>query len=80
MILLLLLIIMEITSLGHKLYRLLSCVKTFLISSEGNPQNVPLPTPKLHNDAIFQPAIPKTWQECFYTYTKVGNRIKILLE
>ena len=23
-----------------------------------------LPNPKLHYDAIFQPAIPETWQEC----------------
>ena len=38
-----------------------SCVKTFL------PQNVPLLTPKIHYGALFQPAIPKTRQECFYT-------------
>ena len=45
-----------------------SCVKTFLLSSENHPQNVPLPTPKMHYDAIFQPAITKTWHGCFYTY------------
>ena len=31
------------------------------------PQNVPLPTPKIHHFAIFQPAMLKTWQECLYT-------------
>ena len=34
-----------------------SCVKTSLLSSN-LPQNVPLPTPKMHCDKIFQPAIP----------------------
>ena len=29
-------------------------------SFENHSQNVPLPTPELHNGAIFQPAIPKT--------------------
>ena len=24
-------------------------------------------TPNMHYGAIFQPDIPKTWQECFYT-------------
>ena len=43
-----------------------SCVKIFLISFENYPQNVPLPTPKMHYGATFQPAVPKTWQECFY--------------
>ena len=28
-----------------------SCVKTFLPSSENHPQNVPLPTPKMHHGA-----------------------------
>ena len=46
-----------------------SCVKTFL------PQNVPLLTPKIHYGALFQPAIPKTRQECVYTtlYKKICN-------
>ena len=46
-----------------------SCVKTLLLSVENRTQNVPLPTPKLHYGAIFQPTIPKTWQECSYTTT-----------
>ena len=29
--------------------------------------NALLPTPKMHYGVIFQPAIPKTRQECFYT-------------
>ena len=41
--------------------------KTFLLSFDNHSQNVPLPTPKLHYSAIFKPAIPQTWQECFYT-------------
>ena len=44
-----------------------SCVKTFLLSSENHSQYVLLPTPKLHYGTFFQPAIPETWQECFYT-------------
>ena len=44
-----------------------SCVKTFLPSSENHPKNVPLPTPNMHYGTICQPAIPRTWQECFYT-------------
>ena len=40
--------------------------KTFLLSFENHSQNVPLPTQKIHYGAIFQPAIPKTRQECFY--------------
>ena len=44
-----------------------SCVKIFLPSPENYPQNVPLPTPKLHLSAIFQPALPETRRECFYT-------------
>ena len=44
-----------------------SCVKTFLLSYENHSKNVPLPTPKLHNGAIFQQAIPETGQECLYT-------------
>ena len=43
------------------------CKKKTLTSFENQPQNVPLPTLKLHNGSIFQLAIPKTWQECFYT-------------
>ena len=42
-------------------------VKIFLLSFENHSHNVPLHTPKLYNCAIFQPAIPKTWLECFYT-------------
>ena len=44
-----------------------SCVKTCVLSFENHSQNVPLLTTKLHYHTIFQPAIPKTWQECFYT-------------
>ena len=44
-----------------------SWVKIFLLSFENRSQNVPLHTPKLYNCATFQPAIPKTWKECFYT-------------
>ena len=44
-----------------------SCVKTFLLSFEIHSQNIPLPTPKVHHGAIFQPAIPETWQESFFT-------------
>ena len=44
-----------------------SCVKTCLLSSENRLQNVLLPISKMHSGAIFQPAIPKTWQTCFYT-------------
>ena len=45
-----------------------SCVKTFPPSIENHPQNVPLPvpTPKMHHGAIFQPAMPETWQECVH--------------
>ena len=43
-----------------------SCVKTFLLSSENHPQNVPLPTQKMHHGTTFQPAIPGTWQDFFY--------------
>ena len=43
------------------------CVKTFLLSFENRSQNVPLPTQKLQYGTIFQPAIHKTWQDCFYT-------------
>ena len=50
-----------------------SCVKTFLISSETHPQNLPLPTLKMHFDATFQPAIPGTWQEYFYTTLYRGS-------
>ena len=46
-----------ITVLHHKIH---SCVKTFLLSSENDPQNVPLPDPNLHYDVIFQSAIPQT--------------------
>ena len=41
--------------------------KTFLLNSENHFQNVALPTPKLHYGAIFQPAIPETKQDWFYT-------------
>ena len=47
-----------------------SCVIPCLLSFENHPQNVhpqnvPLPNPKMHYCAIFQPANPETWQECF---------------
>ena len=44
-----------------------SCVETFLLSSKNQPQNVPLLTLKMHYGVIFHPAIPETWQRCFYT-------------
>ena len=48
-----------------------SCVRTFKLSFKNHPQNVLLPTPKLHYGAIFQAA--KTWQECFYTTVLCTN-------
>ena len=42
-----------------------SCVKTFLLSSENHPQKVLLLPQNMHYDALFQPPIPETWQECF---------------
>ena len=54
-------------------HKIQSLVKTFLLSSENQSQNVPLPTPKLHHGAIFQQAIPKTWQEFFYTTLYITN-------
>ena len=45
----------------------MSLVTTFLLSFENDCQYLPPPTSKLHYGAVFQPAIPKTWQECFYT-------------
>ena len=56
------------------------CVKTFLLSFENHSQNVPLPTPKLHCCAIFQPAIPESWQECFYTTLYKGKCVCIVPE
>ena len=50
-------------------------VKTFELSSENHPQNVPLHNPKLHYGAIFQPAIPETWQECLYTTLYCGHNL-----
>ena len=44
-----------------------SCAKKGLLSFENHSQNVPLPTPKFHYAAIFQPSIPGNWSECFYT-------------
>ena len=51
-----------------------SCVKVFLPSVENHSQNVPPTTPKLHYGTIYHPAIPETWQECFYTtlYITIG--------
>ena len=45
-----------------------------MLSSENPSQNVPLLTPKLHYGEIFQPAIPKAWQDCFYQtlYLNIG--------
>ena len=40
-------------------------MKTFLPSTENHAQKVPLPSLKLPYCAIFQPATPETWQECF---------------
>ena len=37
--------------------------KTFLLSFENHSQNVPLPNPKMHYGAIFQPAIPRNRAE-----------------
>ena len=55
--------------LRHKLWRspLQSCGKTFLLSSKNQSQNASLVTWKKHYSVFFQQAIPKTWQECFYT-------------
>ena len=38
-------------------------------------QNVLLTTPKLHCGKIFQPAIPKTWQECFFTTLNIDQQV-----
>ena len=54
-------------NIPHKLSRVQSWVKTFLLRSENQPQNVPFCPPKMHYGKIFQPAIPETCQECFYT-------------
>ena len=51
------------------------CVKTFLLSSENHPLYVPLPTPKLHYGAIFQPAIPETRQEYSNTTLSTTNHV-----
>ena len=50
-------------------YDLQSCVIIFVLISKNRSQNVSLTSPKLHlmYGAIFLPALPKTWQECFYT-------------
>ena len=48
--------------------RVQSCVKTYLLSSENNPQNVPLPAPKMHFGAIFQPVVPETYAGMFVHY------------
>ena len=50
-----------------------SGVKTVLLGFENHSQNVPQPNPKMHSDAIFQPSVPETWQECFHT-TLQSNR------
>ena len=44
-----------------------SCVKKVLLRFENHSQNVLLPIPKLHHGAIFQQAIPKTWQQSLHT-------------
>ena len=51
--------------------------KTFLICFENHSQNVPLPTPKMHYSAIFQPAIPKTCQECFTLLSTIRMSIPL---
>ena len=38
----------------------MSCVKTFVLSSEIHSQNVLLPNLKMHYDVTFQPAVPET--------------------
>ena len=48
------------------IFGLQSCVKTFLLNFENHSKHDTLPTLKLHFGTIFQPAIPETWQECFY--------------
>ena len=50
---------------GPHLYRVVQ--KHFLLNYENHYQNVQLLTPKMHYGAIFQPAIPRTWQKCFTT-------------
>ena len=53
-----------------------SYIKKLLVSSENHPQNVPLPAPKMHYGAPFQPAIPETWQECVCTTLYGACRIR----
>ena len=53
--------------------------KTFQKRFKNHPQNVPLPTPKLHYEGIFQPDISLTWQECFYA-TLYWDKMPWLLE
>ena len=50
-----------------------SCVNTFLLSSENHPQNVPLPTPKMHYDTTFQQAIPQNLAGLFLYFSVLGN-------
>ena len=51
-----------------------SRIKTYVLSFEYHSQNVPLPTVKLLHGAIFQPAIPETWQNVF-TLLSVRTRL-----
>ena len=60
--------------------QVLNCVKTFLLSSENQLQNAPLPIPKMHYSAIFWAAIPGTREECFYTTLYVEPRNPISLK
>ena len=53
--------------LRHWKKRYTELCETFLPSSENHPQNVQLPTPKMHYGTIFQPDILETWQEYFYS-------------
>ena len=46
-------------------FHIQSFVKSIPLSFENHNQNVLLPTPKLYYGAIFHPAIPETWQDCF---------------
>ena len=54
-------------SWGVHVMEYINFVIFYLIKAENQPQNVPLPTPKMHYGAIFQLAMHETWQEYFYT-------------
>ena len=64
-----------------------SCVKTFLISFETHPLNVPLPTPKLHYGAIlfcidksslgvFRIGVATPWDDCPYAKSNANTFVR----